>query len=246
MAADLPGAHWSYEIKLRIRRRYQQLSKEPAPPSEGARRMREAGYPHSVVERLPRELAAAYSGCGFPAVGLALDNVRLAVDLGCGAGVDAWWLAHSLPENAMLIALDMTLDMLQSLSGSCTGQASGAVICPVAADMERIPLALGIADLVIANASFNLTVDKRCAISEAFRILKPGGRLAARDLVREEELPAEVLEDPLADVTSLGGAVAEGVLREELCRAGFVEVRISDHSPFSYLTSVRVDALKPA
>ncbi len=148
--------------------------------------MLDAGYPPRVLDRLPEELIAAYRGCGFPLAGLRLADVCLAVDLGCGAGIDALWMASEMGPDATIIAVDMTLPMLRMGSKLQTRDAlTAGSVWPVAGDMERLPLASGIADLVVANASFNLTVDKTAAFSEACRILKPGGRLAVRELVRD-------------------------------------------------------------
>jgi arsenite methyltransferase len=247
VAGAVSERDWSDEIKERIRRRYQRLAEERDFLPAGAHRMLESGYPRAVLQRLPGELTAAYSGCGFPAAGSGLRDVRLAVDLGCGAGIDASWMASEMAAGGAIVALDMTRAMLQVLSRSCGARVAAAgSIWPLVADLERLPLASGIADLVVANASFNLAVDKHSAFKEAFRILKPAGRLVARDLVREGELPREVLEDPLADVTSLGGAVSEEALRRVISEAGFTDVRISDHRRFSFLTSVRVEGVRPA
>lgn len=203
------------------------------------------GYPESVIRRVPAELAAGYSGCGFALAGVSLAGVHCAVDLGCGAGIDAWWMATEIAQGGTVIALDMTSGMLRMLRPARSAATAGAVL-PVVGDLEQIPLAPGIADLAVANASFNLSVDKQAAFNEAFRILRPGGRLAARDLVLEEPLPREVLEDPLANVTSLGGVVTEEVLRRHVEAAGFVDARIADHRPFSYVASVQLTATKPA
>jgi arsenite methyltransferase len=238
---------WAGEIKSRIRRRYATLAAQQDSPPEGARRMADAGYPGALVERLPPALVARYSGCGFPALGSDLRDVRLAVDIGCGAGADAWWIAGELQAGAVVIATDITGEMLAPLRQACSGErATGRRIAPLLADFEQLPLAAGVADLVIGNAACNLAIDKHAAFREAFRVLKPGGRLVMRDLVRERELPAEVLEDPLADVTSLGGAVPEAMLRAILSDAGFVSVQIEGHRPFSYLVSVRIEARRPS
>lgn len=238
---------WSAEIKARIRRRYARLAEGTDVPLAGACRMREHGYPDAIIERVPPELAAAYSGCGFPLAGVNLARVRHAVDLGCGVGIDAWWAASEMAPGGTVVAVDMTVPMLRMLSpASGLGIQPGCLIFPVAGDLERIPLASGTADLIVANASFNLAVDKEAAFAEAFRILKPGGRLAARDLVLEEALPREVLEDPLSDVTSLGGVVPEDELRHAIASAGFTDVQIADHRPFSYVVSVQLTAHKPA
>jgi len=209
--------------------------------------MRQHGYPEAVLQRAPRELAAGYSGCGFPLAGVSFAGVRRAVDLGCGAGLDAWWMAVQLPADGAVVALDMTAAMLRLLRRErAQSTLASCAVFPVAGDLERIPLAASFADLVAANASFNLAVDKGAAFREAFRILRPGGRLAARDLVLGEPLPREVLEDPLADVTSLGGVVPEVELRRVIQDAGFDDVRIADHRPFSYVVSVQLTATRPA
>lgn len=246
-AAGGPGRRdWPDEIKQRIRRRYSRLIEERDFPPEGARRVLEAGYPPAVLDRLPEELIAAYRGCGFPLTGLPLADIRLVVDFGCGAGIDAWWLATEMSPEATIIALDMTLPMLGMFSRLKPRDAliTGAVF-PVAGDMECLPLACGIADLVVANASFNLAVNKSAAFSEAYRILKPGGRLAVRELVREGELPGEILEDPLADVTSLGGTITEAELRCVVAEAGFADVAITGREPFTCVLSVQLNAVKP-
>ena len=238
---------WSDEIKQRIRRRYSRLIEERDFPPDGSRRILDAGYPSAVLDRLPEELIAAYRGCGFPLAGIRLTGIRLAVDLGCGAGIDARWIASEMSPDGTIIALDMTMAMLRMLSGSTTRRAlSAGSVWPVAGDIEHLPLASGIADLVIANASFNLTVNKTAAFNEAYRILKPGGCLAVRELVREGELPREILEDPLADVTSLGGTITEEALRHAVVDAGFIDVRITGRQPFSCVLSVLLNAVKPA
>ncbi|MDH5534396.1 MAG: methyltransferase domain-containing protein [Betaproteobacteria bacterium] len=238
---------WSDEIKERIRQRYSRLIEERDFPPGAARRILEAGYPPAVLDRLPEELIAAYRGCGFPLAGLRLAGVRFAVDLGCGAGIDAWWLASEMGPGATVVALDMTLPMLRMLSRARTRRSlSAGSVWPVAGDIEHVPLASGIAELVVANASFNLTVDKTAAFHEAYRILKPGGCLAVRELVREGELLREILEDPLADVTSLGGTVTEEGLRRAVADAGFTDVRITNQQPFSCVLSVQLNAVKPA
>ena len=238
---------WSDELKERIRRRYSRLIAERNFPPGAARRVLDAGYPPAVLERVPEELIAAYRGCGFPLAGFSLTDIRFAVDLGCGVGIDACWMASEMSSESTIVALDMTLPMLQMLSRLRDRHALPPVsVWPVAGDMEHLPLASGIADLVVANASFNLTVDKTAAFNEAYRILRPGGFLAVRELVREDELPREILEDPLSDVTSLGGTVTEEDLRCAVADAGFINVRITDHQPFSCVLSVQLNAVKPA
>jgi SAM-dependent methyltransferase len=116
---------------------------------------------------------------------------------------------------------------------------------PVAGDMERLPVGDGRADLVVANASFNLAVDQRAAFAEAARILRPGGRLVCRELIREGALPAELGQDPMGWNASLGGVMEAEALRATVRAAGFTGVKISHHRPFPPVVAVRLEAVRP-
>ena len=174
-----------------------------------------------------------------------LSGVRVGVDLGCGAGLDAYLVARDLVGGGMVVALDLTPPMLNRVR-----QVADALpdlsVHPVAGDMEQLPLKGGAVDLVLANASFNLTLDKHAAFAEAVRILRPGGRLVARELIRVGELPAEIAQDPMAWNASLGGVLEEEALCDVAGAAGFAHVRISHHYPFPPVVAVRLEAVKPA
>ena len=114
----------------------------------------------------------------------------------------------------------------------------------MASDLERLPLRSGCADLVVANASLNLAADKRRALDEIYRILEPGGRLVARDLVRNGPLPAEILSDPLSYNTSLGGVPEESEMLDALAASGFQDAVIQDRTEFSVVYSVAIRAVK--
>lgn len=144
----------------------------------------------------------------------------------------------------MVLALDLAPEMLVRVR-EAAADGSGAPILAVAGDIERLPLKDGIADLVLANAAINLTVDKRAAFAEIARILRPGGRLVVRDLVRDGALPTDLALDPAAWNTSLGGVVSEDELYGAARAAGLANVRISRHRPFPPVTAVRLEAVKP-
>jgi SAM-dependent methyltransferase len=233
---QLASSSWQGQVKGQIRRRYERVAKVGLDRGKGAGRPHMARYPRRFLELLPRSVVDAYCGCGNPLDGLDLSGVRVAVDLGCGAGIDTRLLSGLLDKGSIVIGLDMTPAMLALGRNE---QVQG-----VAADMEKLPLADGVADLLLANASFNLTLDKAAAFQEAHRVLKPGGRLVARDLIRQQELPREIMEDPLAWNTSLGGVLEERELMDVLVAAGFSESRISDHRSFPPVISIRLEAVK--
>ena len=224
-------------IKTLVRRRYDYMARESDfPPDAVARAVRD-GYAAADLAPLPEIITAAYAGCGYPLAGIDLSGVAIAVDLGCGAGLDAITAAAALDPGAQLIALDFAPAMLRRLSS-----AGADNIKIVAADMEALPLASGIADLVLANASFNLTAAPETAFAEAYRILKPGGRLATAEFVREGPLPPEAAENPMASTASIGGILAESELRAHLGSVGFCEVEITGHQPAPPVTAIRISA----
>ncbi len=228
---------WEAQIKDQIQRRYGQVAKTGFDGRGASVRARTAGYPASFLDGLPGPVLDSYCGCGNPLAGEDLSGVRVVVDLGCGAGLDTRLAAGLLPPESMVVGLDLTPGMLALADDDC--------VRAVAGDMEDLPLADGVADLVLANASLNLAVDKPAALGEAFRVLRPGGRLIARDLIRQGELPLEVKEDPLAWNTSLGGVLEEGDLRVVVEAAGFAKVRISGHRSFPPVVSIKLEAVKP-
>ncbi|MCY3822496.1 MAG: methyltransferase domain-containing protein [Nitrospinae bacterium] len=231
-------------MKSYVRNRYAHLAEADAFPEGGADRAREAGYPARFIDGLPERVSASYCGCGYLLDGVDLKGVRTAVELGCGAGLDARLVSERLEEGARLVALDIAPQMLHRTREALEGVRSSVRRHLLTGDMENIPLADGIADIVLANASLNLTVDKPKALIEARRILKPGGRLIARELVREGELPVEIAQDPQAWNASLGGVCEEAEWESLLARAGFREVEMSGHAPFRPVISVRIHARK--
>lgn len=233
---------WEQQVKSYVRKRYAHLAEADAFPEGGAERARGAGYPARFIDGLPGRVSASYCGCGYLLEGVDLDGVRTAVELGCGAGLDARLVSERLTEDAALFALDMAPQMLHRAREAVDGVDGGARLHLLAGDMENIPLAAGVADIVLANASLNLTVDKQKVLAEAHRILRPGGRLVARELIREGELPAEIARDPQAWNASLGGVCEEAEWESLLAGAGFCDIDISGHAPFRPVVSVRVHA----
>lgn len=210
----------------------------------GREKARVAGYPSGWLNTLPLRVAECYRGCGFLLEQVDLSGVQSVVDLGCGAGIDVRLIAERMDAGGRVIALDLTPEMLRLVDRSA-GACSRITVLPLAGDMESLPLADNTTDIVMANASFNLTVDKSIAAAEAFRILRPGGRLIFRELVLEGQLPPELHEDPMAGNTSLGGVLPERELLEAIGEAGFIDTHVSHHKSFSYVTAIRLEANKP-
>lgn len=235
---------WEKQVKAFVRARYDHLARADAFPAGGAARAREAGYPPRFMEHLPARVSSSYCGCGYLLEGVDLAGVRTAVELGCGAGLDARLLDERLDAGGRLFAVDFAMRMLHRARGACAAGVRGARAHFLAGDMECLPMRSGVTDIVLANASFNLVVDKRKAMGEAHRILKPNGRLVIRELVREGALPDEIAQDPQAWNASLGGVCEREEWESLLAGAGFCEWEVSDPAPFSPVVSVRICARK--
>ncbi|MDG2270482.1 MAG: methyltransferase domain-containing protein [Alphaproteobacteria bacterium] len=234
---------WEAQAKALIRRRYAQLATADLFHADGREKARAAGVPSAWYDALPPRTAGVFSGCGWPAGALTDWDQDIVVDLGCGGGLDTRFVAERLPAGSLVIAVDLTPELLIRVRNSVSDN-KGASVQTLAGDMERLPLADSIADVVIANASLNLTTNKTSAFAEVARILRPGGQLLAADLVRSGPLPTEILADPMAMASSLGGVVEEMEFRAGLDGAGFTDVRFSGHRPFGPVIAVDITARK--
>ena len=231
------NSDWEFQVKSQIKRRYARQALENNFRANSATRMKELGYSQDMISLLPDELQGAFSGCGCPISDLTFAGNEVIIDLGCGAGIDGF-IASKLVPRGVVISVDFTFEMLKILQNN----AQGTPVNVLASDVESLPLRSEIADYAISNAVFNLTPNKDMAYREMHRILKPRGRIALCDLVCNGELPREILEDPLAHTTSLGGVVEEDKMRSALEAAGFVEIKIKNHSQFSVVVSVMITA----
>jgi arsenite methyltransferase len=155
-------------------------------------------YPPEQLARLPASASEWALGVGNPLAHAALAPGEHVVDLGCGAGVDALLAAEEVGPWGRVTGVDMLSSMV-ARARAIADEAGVAGVEFVTAEMEALPLDDDTVDVVISNGSINLSARKSRVLSEAFRVLRPGGRLVVSDLtIREEELPIEVITHPSA------------------------------------------------
>jgi len=219
-----------------------------------ARRM---GYSEAELAAVP-EGANLGLGCGNPQAIAAMRPGEIVVDLGSGAGFDCFLAARQVGNAGQVIGVDMTHEMLKKARDN----AARIGACNVEfrlGELEHLPIADNTADVVISNCVINLVPDKEQVFREAFRVLKPGGRLAVSDVINIAALPAELRADPALLCGCVAGAAPAERVEAWLSEAGFVDVRItpnfesremveswaSGRSIENYIAPAMVEARKP-
>ncbi len=174
---------------------------------------------------LPAEAVAASLGCGNPTALAQLQAGEVVLDLGSGGGIDVLLSAQRVGPSGKAYGLDMTDEMLE-LARANQEKAGVVNVEFLRGEIEDIPLPDASVDVIISNCVINLSGDKDRVLREAFRVLRPGGRLAVSDVVIRRPLP-EVIQRSMALWTGcVGGALEEASYRSKLADQGFVDIDI--------------------
>ena len=226
------------EIKEMVRARYGGIAAAgeasccaPSPSSccgpeaashDKARRM---GYSEAELAAVP-EGANLGLGCGNPQAIAAMQPGEIVVDLGSGAGFDCFLAARQVGDAGHVIGVDMTHEMLKKARDNAARIGAGNVEFRLG-ELEHLPIADNTADVVISNCVINLVPDKEQVFREAFRVLKPGGRLAVSDIINTTPLPVELRSDPALLCGCVAGAAPAEHIEDWLASAGFADVRVT-------------------
>jgi len=182
------------------------------------------GYTEADLAAVP-EGANLGLGCGNPVAIASLRPGQVVLDLGSGAGFDAFLAANEVGPTGRVIGVDMVPEMLSKARANA--QKSGLAHVEFRlGEIEALPVADACVDVIISNCVVNLCPDKRPVYFEAFRVLKPGGRIVISDVVAREEMPEELKKDWALLSGCLSGATPIADLEKILADAGFVDVVI--------------------
>lgn len=216
------------------------------------------GYSESDMESVP-EGADMGLGCGNPHAIASLKAGDQVVDLGSGGGFDVFLAAREVGENGRVTGIDMTSTMISKARNNADKAGFRNVEFRLG-EIEHLPVADNSIDVIISNCVINLSPDKAQVFRDAFRILKPQGRLAISDVVATIELPEEMRNDKKLHAGCMAGASLIDDLREMLEQAGFEQIEINpkdesrefirDWAPDTgvedYVLSAYIQAIKPA
>jgi len=180
-------------------------------------------YTEGETACLPAEAVAVSLGCGNPTALAALEPGETVLDLGSGGGIDVLLSARRVGPTGKAYGLDMTDEML-ALARENQRKAGATNVEFLKGEIESIPLPDGSVDVIISNCVINLSADKDRVFAEAFRVLKPGGRLAVSDVVVRGEVPAAIRRSVELWIGCVAGALEEGEYRARLAKAGFEAV----------------------
>ncbi|PYM82554.1 MAG: arsenite S-adenosylmethyltransferase [Candidatus Rokuibacteriota bacterium] len=182
-------------------------------------------YAPGETAGLPPGVLAASLGCGNPTVLAALAPGEIVLDLGSGGGIDVLLSARRVGSTGKAYGVDMTDEMLD-LARENQQKAGVPNVEFLKGELERIPLPEGSVDVIISNCVINLAVDKDRALAEAFRVLRPGGRLAVSDVVVRGPVPAEIRRGVELWLGCVAGALDESEYRAKLARVGFEAIEL--------------------
>ncbi len=191
---------------------------------------RKIGYGDEELGSVP-EGANLGLGCGNPVALASLKKGEIVLDLGSGAGFDCFLAANKVGAEGKVIGVDMTPEMIQKARENARAGNYGNVEFRLG-EIENLPAADNSVDVMISNCVINLALDKGRVFSEAFRVLKPGGRLMISDMVLLKELPRVIKDSIEAYIGCLSGAVMKEEYLKSIENAGFRDVRIMEEASF--------------
>ncbi len=226
------------KIKEVVKRRYAQIAKQDqrnccSSCACGASPLSQAqaiGYLREDLEHIPEE-AIMGLGCGNPTAIADLKPGEVVLDLGSGAGVDVFLAANKVGPTGRVIGVDMTEEMVDKARGIARSYGYHNVEFRLA-EIEKLPIEDESVNVVISNCVINLSPDKSKVSQEAYRALRPGGRLIVSDIVSQRALPDNIKNDPGAWAECIAGALEQQEYLGEVKKAGFEDVMVVSSREF--------------
>jgi len=188
------------------------------------------GYSDEEIESVP-EGANLGLGCGNPVALASLKEGDIVLDLGSGAGFDCFLAADKVGKNGKVIGVDMTSEMITKARENARKGGYSNVEFRLG-EIENLPAADSSVDVIISNCVINLSPDKKQVFTDAFRVLKPGGRIMISDIVLLRDLPDVVLNSIEAYVSCISGAMLKDEYLKTIKDAGLKDVTIIDETVF--------------
>ena len=241
------------KIKKAVRKGYAEIAKRdsscciPTSPCCGSSDLaedidRKIGYAKEELNAVPKG-ANLGLGCGNPTALASLKEGEIVLDLGSGAGFDCFLAANKVGKTGRVIGVDMTPEMIDKARENAT-KGNYENVEFMLGEIENLPAGDNSVDVLISNCVINLSPNKKRVFMEAFRVLKPQGRLMISDIVLLKELPDSIKNSVSAYIACVSGAIMKNDYMDLIKKAGFQRVNIMDESPFHIELMVNDTAAK--
>jgi arsenite methyltransferase len=200
------------------------------------------GYTADELKTVPGDSNLGL-GCGNPTALASLAAGEVVLDLGSGGGLDCFLAASKVGDGGRVIGVDMTPEMIRLARKNAAEGGHGNVEFRLG-EIEKLPVESESVDVIISNCVINLSPDKKRTFREAFRVLRPGGRLAISDTVLLKPLPEEIRQDINAYVGCVAGALLKQDYLEAISAAGFRDIQVLEEKPFNIMAIATDPVLK--
>lgn len=203
-------------------------------------------YADADTSDLPNTVTDVAFGCGNPTAIAALQPGQVVLDLGSGGGIDCFLAAKMVGESGKVYGVDMTPEMVR-LARENAGKVGATNVEFRLGEIEHLPIDSESVDVIISNCVINLSPDKDQVFREAFRVLRPGGRLQVSDIVWTKPVPEEIKSDMEQWAGCIAGALLESEYTGKIAAAGFVDVtsETTEYKKGQGIASAAVVAVKP-
>ena len=247
------------EIRKHVKQRYSGIAKSGTSccgsSSECGTSFKEQarmiGYSDEDVKKIPEE-ANMGLGCGNPVALASLKEGETVLDLGSGGGMDVFLASKKVGAKGKVIGVDMTEAMIKKAKQTAEKYGYNNVEFKLG-EIEALPVEDNTVDVIISNCVINLSPDKKKVFQEAYRVLKPKGRILVSDIVTEGKLPLEVRKNLDAWAACIAGAMEKKEYLQAVEEAGFKKTRIVSESSYEFdvserlkgkVTSIKIEAYK--
>jgi len=185
------------------------------------------GYPEEVLDALPNRAVESFAGVGYPFLADAIESGDTVVDIGSGSGVDAMIAGRATGPEGLVYGIDMTPAMIAKAKTNIR-EAGMDHVDLLEGRADDLPLDDASVDVLTSNGVFNLVPDKETAFREAYRVLRPGGRIQIADIVLSKPVSEESKANPELWAECIVGAEPEEVYLDLVHSAGFEDIAVID------------------
>jgi arsenite methyltransferase len=231
------------ELEVKVKDMYRHVATEPQGDYHfelGRSLAERLGYPAHVLDRIPAGAVESFAGVGYFFDLAQLQPGESVLDLGSGSGMDVFFAATEVGTGGTVVGVDFTLEQL-SKARRLTEEGGFDHVELREGRIENLPVDDASFDCVISNGVINLAPDKGRVFAEAARVLKPGGRLAAADIVSEQQLKESIVCDADLWASCIGGAAQQDAYQEAIGAAGF-SVQELRSNPYEFISDRARDA----